>query len=348
MLTDTLTGQVVAYRIDNPIGIDGLAAVEELPIYAVLGGLQAIGIAGAVTAVVVRFRQSRGVERQQMKWFCYAVAPALLFPLLEYAPAIIGGVLFGWVLIAIPTAIGIAVLKYRLYDIDLVINRTLVYGALSATIVGLYMLLVGGLGALLQTQAELPIALLATGLVAVLFAPLRSRLQRGVNRLMYGERDEPYAVLSRLGQRLDATLAPEAALWTIVETVAQALKLPYAAITLERDGEYATAAEHGTPVSEQIVLPLLYQGAPVGRLVLAPRASREGFSTADQRLLDNLARQAGAAAHAVRLTAALQRSRERLVTARCWACRSDARWTKLVPPTTTNRWRCRHAAGALV
>jgi signal transduction histidine kinase len=132
---------------------------------------------------------------------------------------------------------------------------------------------------------------------------------------MYGERDEPYKVLSRLGRRLEGTLAPEAALTTIVETVAEALKLPYAAILLKRDGEFATAAEHGTPVGEPVTLPLAHQKETVGRLVVAPRASGEAFTPSDQRLLDDLARQAGVAVHAARLTVDLQRSRERLVTA---------------------------------
>ncbi len=96
---------------------------------------------------------------------------------------------------------------------------------------------------------------------------------------MYGERDEAYAVLSRLGQRLEATLAPEAALRTIVETIAQALKLPYAAITLDRDGEeeYATAAEYGVLAGEPIVLPLVYGAEQTGQLVLAPRGPERYF-----------------------------------------------------------------------
>ena len=93
----------------------------------------------------------------------------------------------------------IAILRYQLYDIDRLINRTLVYGALTACVVGIYVLAVVGLGALFQARGNLGVSLLATGLVAVLFQPLRSRLQRGVNRLMYGERDDPYAVTSRLG-----------------------------------------------------------------------------------------------------------------------------------------------------
>src|SRR3712207_3384641 len=115
-------------------------------------------------------------------------------------------------LLLIPLSIGVAILRYNLWDIDLVINRTLVYGVLTASAVLLYVLVVGGLGELLQLRGNLIISLLATGLAAVLFAPLRDRLQRGVNRLMYGERDDPYAVLSRLGSRLESTLAHDAVL----------------------------------------------------------------------------------------------------------------------------------------
>jgi signal transduction histidine kinase len=193
-----------------------------------------------------------------------------------------------------------------------------------------YVLVVGYLGTLFQTSGNLLISLLATGLVAVLFQPLRERLQRAVNRLTYGDRDDPYAVISRLGRRLEATLAPDAILPTIVQSVAEALKLPYAAIALKQDDEMVLAAEVGvgswelgvgaaaaphppTPISQ---LPLLYQGEIVGQLILAPRPGESGFGAADRRLLEDLARQAGVAAHTVRLTADLQRSRERLVATR--------------------------------
>ena len=211
-----------------------------------------------------------------------------------------------------------AILRYRLWDIDVVFNRTLVYGALSAIVVALYTLIVvGTLGTLFQARADLAVSLVATGVVAVLFAPLREWLQRGVNRLMYGERDDPYAVLSRLGKRLEATIAPKAALETIVETVAQALKVPYAAINLKQDrAQFATGAEHGTLMGEPLLLPLVYQRETVGHLIVAPRAPGEIFSSADVRLLEDLARQVDVVVHAVRLTADLQHSREKLVTTR--------------------------------
>ena len=220
-------------------------------------------------------------------------------------------------LVLLPLSIGVAILRYRLWDIDIVINRTLVYGALSAIVVALYTLIVVALGELFQARADLAVSLVATGVVAVLFAPLRERLQRGANRLMYGERDDPYAVLSRLGRRLEATIAPKAVFETIVETIAQALKVPYAAINLRQDGaEFATAAEYGVSKGEPLILPLVYQRETVGHLIVASRAPGEIFSPADVRLLEDLARQVEVAVHAVRLTLDLQHSRERLVTTR--------------------------------
>src|SRR6185503_3391716 len=172
--------------------------------------------------------------------------------------------------------------------------------------------------------------ILATGLVAVLVQPLRDRLQRGVNRMMYGERDDPVTVLSRLGQRLEGTLAPDAVLPSLVETVAQTLKLPYVAIETMDDHRsesqpttdsslYEVASptvSYGTPQLDLTRLPLIYQSETIGQLVVAPRAPGEPLSPMDRHLLDNIAHQAGMAVHAVDLTADLQRSRQRLVTTR--------------------------------
>jgi len=310
--------------VENPVGIGGIIAQRFWEVLSAAGGtLIMVSSLASVISPVLRLRRARGDERQQLKWFAYAATLMVSgflasFPLgfwseqANYIAWFAG--YFGFLFL--PVFMGIAILKYRLYDIDLVINRTLVYGALTVAVLGLYVLVVGGLGTLLQAQGNLAVSLLATGTVAVLVQPMRSRLQRGVNRLMYGERDEPYKVLSRLGQRLEGTLAPEAALVTIVETVAQALKLPYAAISLKQDERCATVAEHGTPAGKPVALPLVHQGEEIGQLVVSSRAKGESFTSQDKRLLEDLARQAGTATHAVRLTADLQHSRERLVTAR--------------------------------
>lgn len=295
-----------------------------------------IGLGAGVLAQVYRYRRVSGpVQRQQTKWVVFGVMGLVLtlllgvglFPVLVpvlYQPTplgvlweMVGGgiILFG-ALLFLPLSIGIALLRYRLWDIDLLINRALVYGLLTASVLGLYVLVVGMLGTIVQVQGNLLLSLLAAGLVAVLFHPLRERLQRGVNHLLYGQRDEPYVVLSRLGQRLEATLAPEAVLPAIVEAVAQALKLPYTAVSVKQGEEFSLAAASGSPVGTPLCLPLAYQGEVIGQLRLSPRHPGEPLTPPDRRLLEDLTRQIGMAAHTVRLTADLQRSRERLVTTR--------------------------------
>lgn len=133
---------------------------------------------------------------------------------------------------------------------------------------------------------------------------------------MYGDRGEPYTVISRLGRQLEGTLAPDAVLPAIVETVAQALRLPYTAIALRQDVGFRIAAAVGAPAGTLLRIPLIYQGDTVGEFLLGPRPGEDSFSQSDRRLLDDLARQAGVAASAVRLTADLRYSRERLITAR--------------------------------
>jgi signal transduction histidine kinase len=190
-------------------------------------------------------------------------------------------------------------------------------------VIVIYVVIVGGLGTLLQTGTSLPVSLIGTGIVAISFQPMRERLQRSVNRLMYGERDDPYAVLGRLSERLEVVAAVQSVLPTIVETVAEAFKLPYAAIAL-KEGEQVTIAAayaRSTGFSPQDnismeSLPLVYQLETIGQMILAPRAPGEPFSQSDRRLLETIARQAGVAAYNVRLTQDLQRSRERLVTTR--------------------------------
>jgi signal transduction histidine kinase len=197
------------------------------------------------------------------------------------------------------------------------VRRPLLYGTLTVSVVTGYVLVVGSIGALVQqTRVAFIISLVVIGLIAILVQPLRDRLQRAVNRLVYGERDNPYAVLSRLGKHMEATLAPESVLPTIVETIARSLKLPYAAIVLKQDDELTIAAAYGSQKEEQQRFPLVYQAEQLGELVLSPRSPGEPLTPADQRLLHDLAPQIGVAVNAVRLTVDLQRSRERLVTTR--------------------------------
>jgi hypothetical protein len=206
MLTDTLRGQNVDYRIENPIGIEGLAHVEDMPV--VLGVLSVpllIGCVGGVAAVVVRFRRSRGVERQQMKWFLYAAAPIVTFPVTDYLPGIVSDLVFAWLLIGLPTAIGIAVLRYRLYDIDVVINRTLVYGVLTVSLALVYFGSVVGLQRLLSPVVgeSNQLAVVASTLaVAALFTPLRRRIQSFIDRRFYRRKYDATRTLGSFSARL--------------------------------------------------------------------------------------------------------------------------------------------------
>ncbi|GAC1613772.1 MAG: hypothetical protein NVS4B7_05450 [Ktedonobacteraceae bacterium] len=295
--------------------------------------LFAAQILGLVGVQIYRYRcVSTLRERQQTRWVVFGFSMAiggfvlliiigtfLLSPEARNSwvlNVLIEETVSGGLLLLIPISIAIAILHSHLWDIDLIINRTLVYGTLTASVIVMYVLVVGYLGTLFRTGNNLLISLIATGLVAVLFQPLRERLQRGVNRLLYGQRDEPYAVITGLSQRLEATLAPDAVLPTIVETVAQALKLPFAAILLKQDNEFALAASYGDQRGEPLVLPLVYQRETVGKLLLAPRTLGEDFTPADLRLLNELMRQVSLAAHAVCLTIDLQHSNEHLQAAR--------------------------------
>ncbi len=205
MLTDTLTGQEVDYRIENPIGVEGLAPLEELPVFGVLSALLAFVVVGAFASVVARFRRSRGIERQQLKWFLYAAAFILAVPVSDYVPEIVSGVLFGLVLVGLPGAIGIAVLRYRLYDIDLVINKTLVYGTLTATLAAIYF----GSVVLLQTifraltgEGSQLVVVASTLAIAALFSPLRRRLQAFIDRRFYRQKYDARRTLEEFGAKL--------------------------------------------------------------------------------------------------------------------------------------------------
>jgi signal transduction histidine kinase len=287
-----------------------------------------------VFALAYRYRyHSDAVQRQQIRWIVWGALVATLGLALQILNEVeyVGLSFlsyffrdfviypFGQLLkLLLPVSVVFAIRRYRLWDINILINRALVYGALTTIIIGIYVIVVGVLGTVIQGRGNLLVSILATGLVAVLVQPLRDRLQRGVNRMMYGERDDPITVLSRLGQRLEGTLAPDAVLPSLVETIAQTLKLPYVAIEITTDNylESSPIIAYGQLQSDLIRLPLIYQSETIGQLIVASRAQGEALSPMDRHLLDNIAHQAGMAVHAVNLTTDLQRSRQHLVTAR--------------------------------
>jgi two-component system NarL family sensor kinase len=314
--------------VDNPLGIAALERVVGEPLERLLGWVVfvvwAVTILACLLAPFLRWRQAGWEARQQLKWLALVAAlsallavAGFLLTLLDVAP-ILGGLLLVAALtglgVGIPLAAGVAILRHRLYEIDRIINRSLVYALLTACVVAAYVGLVSVLGALLSTRASLGVSLVATVVVAVLFEPARRRIQLGVDRLLFGERRNPSAVLARLG-RLESRLAPDLVLAGVAQTVASALRLPYAAVELHwPDG--TVQAAHGDAVAEPVVMPLVYQQEPVGRLLVSPRAPGERFTAVERRLLDDLADQVALVASAVRRTVDLQHARERLVLGR--------------------------------
>ncbi|MFC0213973.1 sensor histidine kinase [Paenibacillus chartarius] len=283
-------------------------------------------------ALVVAYYQIYGKgpaeQRRQMIWFavgmlCYAVGGVSGVLVLEYNNGILRMLLQVVLYIGLfllPFSVGVIVLEKRGRHLAVPYNRTLVYLVLSIMGVMGYVLLVGAAGLLFQGRTNGVVSLLLVGLAAVLFQPLREWVQRSVNVLVYGERNNPYQVLSGLSRRLEGALTQHSLLPDIVEATAQVLRVPYTALEMQTgDGETAVIASYGKPdgsggrVSS---IPLSIQGELVGRLIVGTDHLSEVLPGGQRDVLDDLIRQLSIAVQAERLTAELQRSRERLVSAR--------------------------------
>jgi hypothetical protein len=308
-----------------------------------------------VCAMVSRYRGAQvAAHKQQIKWAVFGLVIAFVIqvvtgfarilqqqlthsandPLIYIRYESIVVPLLDVSLLVVPICFMIAILKYRLWDIDVVINRSLVYSILSVAVFGLYASIVFGLNALFGTSVgasgNFAVSVVAAGVTAISFQPLHLRIRRAVNRLMYGRRDEAYAVIASLGKRLAGTLATGSVLSTIVETIGQELKLPYVGIATRHSEDYKVTAEFraapngknessgGAPhnMAGLTSLPITYQSEVIARLSFAPRSPGEPLSKSDVGLLEDVARQAGPAVHDYLLAAELQRSREKLVIAR--------------------------------
>jgi MFS family permease len=213
---DTLPlNEAPGYEIDNPIGIEGVGSVENLLIFGVLlNGLLVIAFVGTAASVVVRFRRSRGVERLQMKWFVYVsvvfVGGSILTSVIGVATGLRWLEQFSFVLsmvalVGLPIAVGIAILRYRLYDIDVVINRTLVYGLLTLLLALMYfggIVLLQRVFVLLTGQQSTLAVVASTLLIAALFNPLRGRIQAFIDRAFYRRKYDARKTLETFSARL--------------------------------------------------------------------------------------------------------------------------------------------------
>jgi signal transduction histidine kinase len=285
---------------------------------------------GVIIVQVIRYRSISTTQRLQVKWVVFGLSIAVggmvftalmrsLVPAWQSPSSLNGMALeaLGTVLfLSLPVSLTVAMLRFRLWNIEPLIRRALVYGTLTVTVAGLYVFIVGYLAVWLRLRDSLLLSLILTGLIAVTVQPLRDWLQRGVDRLIYGQRHNPYAVVSDLGQRLETTYLPDAVLPAIAETVQLSLRLPYVAIWLERQGELQLATQVGAPLPDIESLPLTYQQRTIGELRVATRHGEDELSPNDRSLLITLARLTGVVAYAFQLTQALQQAREQLVAAR--------------------------------
>jgi signal transduction histidine kinase len=303
----------------------------------------------AVASLVARYRKAESDVRHQIKWIAAAFVLVVLgLPVGLAAPALPPGLpadavgnLTQVLLLAIPIAIGVALFKYRLYDIDNVISRALVYGALAAFITAVYVGIVVGIGALIGNGApNLVLSIIATAIVAVAFQPLRERLNRIANRLVYGRRATPYEILSQFSERVAETYAADEALPLMARVLAEGTGAEHAIVWLRSGSSLRPAAAWpGTdgadnapePVSvlgqllpelpAETAVPVIHQGELLGALTVSKRAG-ETLTPVEQKLLDDLGHQAGLVLKNVGLTADLQArledlraSRQRLVAA---------------------------------
>ncbi|HEX7308732.1 histidine kinase, partial [Lentzea sp.] len=276
----------------------GLA--KTLTLVAVLAG--GVSVVAAVVSLFLRWRRAEGDERRLLVWAFALLALAVVATVVETTDGHVA-----WIIgvLAFPAAAVIAIVRYGLYDISLLIHRSLLYGSLTVVLLLVYLGVMVGAGELFTNDAEV-IGVVAAGLA---FAPIRSWVQRRLDRWLFGQRADPYGALSTLSEKLERS---QDVLPTVAATVAESLKLPYVAI---RGG--SVLAEHGRSRGwPQLRFPMTYRGSSVGDLVVEPRAPDERLSDRELSLLVDLARSTAPAAQSIKLTADLQLARERLVRAR--------------------------------
>ena len=314
-LQPTLTLREADYAVDNPIGLAGIQHPQQSTQGAVLFLLLTGCMLAAVLSMVLRFRRSRGVERQQLKWFTYAGALLILWALVSgfLFPNASLDVVFALFLAFVPIAAGIAILRYRLYDIDHLISRTLSYTLLTAAFTAVYLVIVVGLGTLVGSRGKpnLVLSLVAAAVITVAFQPARDRSRRLANRLVYGKRATPYEVLSEFSRTMarastdsllrmarlvvEATGAVQATVWLRLGDVLQ----PQASwpqigplpepVTLDGRGVEEALA---VPEAGSRAFPVSYEDELLGALTVTASPA-EPLTRGGERLIADLATRTG-------------------------------------------------------
>ncbi len=324
-------------EIDNPTNV----ASSDVPESAWLAGM--LILLGGVAALVVRYRRSSGEERQQLRWFVFAVTVAIgSLAVLSVAYFLIGAPepeprwfvvtatlipLIG-VGIGVPAACGVAVLRYRLWELDVVMRKTVVVALVTGTITVLYVAIVGGLGALVGSRLDSALAFSAAAVLAVAFQPIRKRAGHLADRLVYGKRATPYEVLSGFSERVGESYAAEDVLPRMAQILGQGTGADTATVWLLVAGELRAEASwprdrastsftlerDGIPDLGEPAFEVRHRGELLGVLSVSLPAS-DPMDPAKERLVRDLASQAGLALRNVRLIEELRASRQRLVAA---------------------------------
>ncbi|HEY7925827.1 MAG TPA: sensor histidine kinase [Candidatus Dormibacteraeota bacterium] len=334
----------------NPTALSALQGLGQGPIGVVLYVLALVVVVAAAAAPFLRVRHTSGDERQQLKWIAYAVliAAVVSAPLATLMGFFVSSTIanaataltivlgFG---VALPAAAGVAIFRYRLYDIDIVISRTLVYGSLAVFITAAYVGIAVGIGALIGGggKPNLGLSILATAIVAVGFQPVRERVQKVANRLVYGKRATPYEVLAQFSERVAESYATDDVMPRMARVLAEGTGAQRADVWLRTGDAWHDVAvwpAHAQPADPVPVLDGLvpddgasrtvevrHQGDLLGALSVTKR-SGESLTPVEDSLLDHLAAQAGLVLKNVGLTSDLQArleelraSRQRLVSA---------------------------------
>src|SRR5215472_5510084 len=295
----------------------------------------------SAAAVVVRFTRSSGEERLQLKWFM-AAAVFLVATLIPWflTNLLFTGLLTDVAFLCLWVAVAIAILKYRLYGIDFVISKAVLYGSLAVFITGVYAALVVGVGALAGNTRSPLLAALAAAVVAVAFQPVRRRAERLANRVVYGRRATPYQVLSDFAHRIGGTYASEDVLSQMAKIVAAGTGAEQVVVWLRVDDELRPGASsdgspHPAPLpvdglnadalaaggqpmpplpDADVSVPVVHQGELLGAIsIKMPRD--EPLRPAGEQLVTDVASQAGLVLSNAGLIEDLRASRQRLVTA---------------------------------
>ena len=323
--------------VTNPIGIDALGGVLDV-ILAVAGFVLVASAFLSFLSLRSRYRRGSADERQQLRWlFLVGAIGAVLF-LILIATAIVTGdaqtgtaarvadivmvLLVTDIVVGIPVATGIAIFKYRLYDVDVVISKTIVYGLLAVFIGVVYVAIVVGVSTLISIDVDsLALSIAATGVVALTFQPARDRVQRLANRVVYGHRSTPYAVLARFSDRVGNTYATDDVLPRTARVIAEGVNAERATIWLHLADELRPTAgwpevdpsarpidldDEGFPaVPGEHLAEIRYRGDLLGAISIDKRRG-DPLNPGEIRLVDDLAAQAGLVVSNVRLTADLE------------------------------------------